>query len=402
MTALERLENLSSARPATAADTIARVPARLVVAPESTEAAAQALRLAAAHDLAVVVRGGGTKQDWAAPPRRLDLIVDTSRLGGIVEHVAGDLVVVVRAGTPVAGLQAALAETGQQLALDTPLPGATVGGTVAVNTSGPRRLAYGTVRDLLIGVTVVRPDGVVARAGGKVVKNVAGYDLGKLFTGSYGTLGLITECVFRLHPRPVASTVLRRQVEPGGAGPLIAAMLAGQLAPTAIEVDLTPDRRAEVAVRLDGVPDGLRLRVASARAVLGGQCTEGEPAWWGAYPWPPGGIGIKLTAALSKVPDLITAAADARIALRGAAGTGVLYAGLPGGVDPAIAAELVERMRRAAAAAGGHAVVLTAPAPVRDRLDLWGPVPGLDLMRRVKQRFDPDGRFAPGRFVGGI
>src|SRR5205823_636856 len=150
----------------------------LVAAPASTEEAAEVMRDAAARGHAVLVRGAGTKQDWGSPPRRVDLILDTSRLTGVVEHAAGDLIAVVRAGTPLSELQDKLAPAGQQLALDEPLPGATVGGTVAVNTSGPRRMLYGTVRDLLIGITVVRADGVVAKAGGKVVKNVAGYDLG--------------------------------------------------------------------------------------------------------------------------------------------------------------------------------------------------------------------------------
>ena len=167
-------------RPAGDGDAIAGVPARFVAAPGSADEAAAVVRAAAVHDLSAVVRGAATKLDWGSPPERLDLVLDTRRLTGVVEHAAGDLIVVVRAGTPLADLSTKLAAAGQQLALDAPLPGATVGGTVAVNTSGPRRMVYGTVRDLLIGVTVVRPDGVVARAGGKVVKNVAGYDLGKL------------------------------------------------------------------------------------------------------------------------------------------------------------------------------------------------------------------------------
>src|SRR5439155_9755015 len=140
-----------------------------------------------------------------------------------------------------------LAPAGQQLALDEPLPGTTVGGTVAVNTSGPRRMLYGTVRDLLIGITVVRADGVVAKAGGKVVKNVAGYDLGKLFTGSYGTLGLITECAFRLHPRPRASAYVRAQAPPSAA----AQVRQARVAPAAIEVD---SASGELAVLVEGTP----------------------------------------------------------------------------------------------------------------------------------------------------
>jgi glycolate oxidase FAD binding subunit len=400
-----------AARPAGDGDAVAGVPARYVAAPASTQQAAAAVRAAAAHGLAVVVRGAGTKQDWAAAPGRLDLVLDTRRLAGVVEHVAGDLVVVVRAGTTREELQDTLAPAGQQLALDTPLPGATVGGTVAVGTSGPRRMLYGTVRDLLIGVTVVRPDGIVARAGGKVVKNVAGYDLGKLMAGSYGTLGLLAECAFRLHPLPAATALVSRRVEDlEEAGRLAAAVLGGQVVPSALEIDAPPGGGVEIAVLLEGVPGGVEQRAATVRGLLGRDpmVADTPPGWWSAYPWRTGDVGLKLTAALSRVPALLAAVAamrerhGARLAVRGSAGTGVLYAGLPGGTDPEVVARVVAGLRGAAGEAAGHAVVLTAPAPVRGRIDLWGPVEGLALMRRVKEQFDPDARFAPGRFVGGI
>ena len=412
MAALEDLHAAcGDARPAGDGDAIAGVPARFVAAPGSANEAAAVVRAAAVHDLSTVVRGAATKLDWGSPPERLDLVLDTRRLTGVVEHAAGDLIVVVRAGTPLADLSTKLAAAGQQLALDAPLPGATVGGTVAVNTSGPRRMAYGTVRDLLIGVTIVRPDGVLARAGGKVVKNVAGYDLGKLVTGSYGTLGLITECAFRLHPVPEAGAVLRRPVDgPAGLRTLVSAVLGAQVVPAALELDAPAGGGLELAMLLTGVPEGVRQRVAMARVLLGGEvaASDAEPDWWSAYPWGAGDVGLKLTAALSRVPDLVAAALAARdrhgvpIAVRGSVGTGVLYAGMPGATEPAAAAAVVADLRLVARETGGHAVVLTAPAAVRDGLDLWGPVPGLALMRSVKSQFDPGRRLAPGRFVGGL
>ena len=379
-------------RPATDDDVVAGVPARLVAEPGSTEEAAEVIRRSAG--LAVVVRGGGSKLDWGTPPERLDLIIDTRRLTGVVEHAAGDLITVVRAGTTMAELAERLGT--QQLALDTPLAGATVGGTVAAGTSGPRRMLYGTARDLLIGITVVRADGVVAKAGGKVVKNVAGYDLGKLFIGSYGTLGLITQCAFRLHPVPPARAVIRARVPDPGAA--FAAVLGAQVVPSALEVDAPPGGEVEVAVLVEGSEEGVRDRAAACEKLLGGETVEGEPGWWGGYPWEPGGTGLKLTAPLSKVPDLL----DGQVAIRGSAGSGVLYAGLPASAEPAAVAGALERLRAAAIRAGGHAVVLTAPPAVRDIVDMWGPVDGLALMRRVKDQFDPEHRFAPGRFVGGI
>lgn len=378
-------------RPATDDDVVAGVPARFVAAPATTQEAAELLRAAADDDLAVVVRGAGTKLDWGTPPRRLDLIVDTHRLTGVVEHAAGDLIAVVMAGTPMAELRAALVLAGQQLALDAPAD-ATVGGTIAVNTSGPRRQLYGTARDLVIGMTVVRPDGKIAHSGGKVVKNVAGYDLGKLFTGSYGTLGLITQCAFRLHPVPAAHALVLRAAPAGEIGGLLAAIRAEQAVPSAVELDAPPGGPVTLAVLVEGTPAGVRERAARLEKVLGGEPTDEFPPWWGAYPWDR--VGLKLTVPLSRVPDLLSLGA----AVRGSAGTGVLYAG----VEAGSAATAVERLRATAVRAGGHAVVLTAPAEVREIVDMWGPVPGLALMRRVKDQFDPGHRFAPGRFVGGI
>ncbi|MEV8512728.1 FAD-binding oxidoreductase [Dactylosporangium sp. NPDC051484] len=389
---------------------IAGVPAAAVASPASTAEVADVVRGAARDGLALVARGAGTRQDWALPPQRLDLILEMSGVSGLVEHAAGDLVAVVRAGTPLRDVQEALRPAGQQLALDEPLPGASVGGTVAVNASGPRRMLYGTVRDLLIGVTVVRADGVVARAGGKVVKNVAGYDLGKLVAGSYGTLGVITECAFRLHPLPAAARfVSAPAVGPDEAGRAVAAVLGSQVVPSALEVDMA-DGRLTVAALVEGVPAGVDRRAADLEKLLGDGAVQGEtpPPGWGEYPWAPGDVGIKLTCALSRVSYLLTAAGvaaqlhDVPLRVRGSAGTGVLYAGLPGGTDPGVVAGVVSDLRAAARAGAGHCVVLTAPPAVRTRIDVWGHVDGLDLMRRVKDQFDPAGTLAPGRFVGGI
>ncbi|HEX5301045.1 MAG TPA: FAD-binding oxidoreductase, partial [Streptosporangiaceae bacterium] len=179
----------------TPGDAVAGVVPAYVASPASTQEAADLLGAAAAAGLAVVPRGAGTGFGWGAPPSRCDLVVDLRAMDQVIEHGAGDLVVRVQAGMTIGQLASALASAGQELALDVPAE-ATVGGVVATGTTGPRRLRYGSPRDLLIGLTVVRADGVIARSGGKVVKNVAGYDIGKLFAGSHGTLGLITEATF--------------------------------------------------------------------------------------------------------------------------------------------------------------------------------------------------------------
>ena len=161
-----------------------------------------------------------------------------------------------------------------------------------------------------------------------------------------------------------------------------------RVAPAAVEID---SASGSMAVLIEGTPSGVRERAALLAKVLGGEVARDAPDWWGVDPWPPDGIGVKLSVPLSAVPALTAEG----FAVRGSAGTGVLYAAADG-------ITAVERIRAACVRRGGHAVVLTAPPEVRDVLDMWGPMTGLPLMRRIKDQFDPDHRFAPGRFVGGI
>jgi glycolate oxidase FAD binding subunit len=384
-TPLEALAKTCDTRPGEAEDAVQGVTPSYVAAPASVAEASELMRTAAEHELAVVPRGAGTKLHWGAPPERCDLLIDTRRLGRLIEHAAGDLVVKAEAGLPLDDLQEVVAGTRQQLAIDDLVPGATVGGMVATATAGPRRLLYGSARDLLIGITVVRADGVVAHAGGKVVKNVAGYDLGKLFTGSRGTLGLITEVAFRLHPLPPASAYVTATAEDGGrALELTRALLHSPLVPAAIEVD--GPGPISVTVLLEGVADAVPQRAEAARELIGGQITAEPPAWWGRLP--EGDVLAEVRAAPSKLPAIL---AEEPGHVRGSAGRGVWHVGLP--ADGA--EETLTRLRR-----HGTAVVLAAPDGMS--LDRWGPLPGLPLMRRVKDQFDPGHRLSPGRFAGGI
>jgi glycolate oxidase FAD binding subunit len=407
------------ARPAGPADTVDGVAASFVAAPGNTAEAAEVLRVAAEHRLAVVARGTGTKLGWGKPPSRVDLIVDTARMDRVVEHSAGDLVVHVQAGIRLAALRDSVASAGQRLAVDPVLPpgasgpadAGTVGGLIATGASGPLRLSHGPVRDLLIGVTVVRADGVVAKAGGKVVKNVAGYDLGKLFTGSWGTLGLVTEAIFRLHPLPA---VARWVTVPAGsaavAHELVQRVVHSQLVPTALELDRPSPASATLAVLVEGNQHGVDGRVDGLLALLGdgAEVHESAPEWWGRVPWADGEVALRLTHEIAGLPRLLAAIDDmtgrhgVRAAVRGSAGVGLLYAALPGTIDPDTAAAAVRALREKAPGWNGDVVVLDAPAAVKANLDGWGPVRGLGLMRRVKDQFDPDYRLAPGRFVGGI
>jgi glycolate oxidase FAD binding subunit len=416
-------------RPAGPRDTVADVMPEWVAAPASVDEASAVLAAASEHGLAVVPRGSGTAIGWGARPARCDLLIDTVRLDRVVEHEAGDLVARVQAGVTMAGLAGVLSPAGQQLALDVP-PGngtraasPTVGGVLATGTAGPRRLRYGTPRDLVIGVTVVRADGTVAKSGGKVVKNVAGYDLGKLYTGSYGTLGLITEAVFRLHPLPAASAfVTAGYTGPETAAQAVAAAAGSELAPAAIEIDRPArDGLISVAVLLEGDPAGVAERAAGLRGVLGAGTAVADrpPPWWARVDSADRTV-IRIAFWAAALPGVLAAvdragaAAGLDPAVGGSAAAGVLHAVLGRGAAPGAVAEFLASLRDGLAAlepgsAGGEgpparasAVVLTAPAPVRDTLDLWGPVPALPLMRALKDQFDPGHLMAPGRFAGGI
>ena len=259
---------------ASAADTVAGRQARYIAAPASTAEAAAVLRAAAGLGLTVVPRGSGGRLDWGARPTGCDLIVDTRLMDQVVEHAAGDLVVSAQAGTRLDELAKVLAAAGQRLALDSPAiagrTNGTVGGLIATGAAGPLRYRYGSPRDLLIGITVVRADGTVARSGGKVVKNVAGYDIGKLFAGSLGTLGLITEATFRLHPQPEAAAWVTLDCsDSASAASAVRAVADSPVAPSAIELDW-PSAAASISVSalLEGDAESVAGRAARLRELL--------------------------------------------------------------------------------------------------------------------------------------
>ena len=410
----------------TAADAVAGVVPSFVARPSSTAEVAALLRAAASagDGLAVVPRGAGTGLAWGAPPSRCDLVVDLRSMDQVVEHEAGDLVARVQAGATIGQLAAAFGSAGQQLALDVPAE-ATVGGVVATGTAGPRRFRYGAPRDLLIGITVVRADGVVAQAGGKVVKNVAGYDLGKLFAGSQGTLGVITEAAFRLHPLPAAVAWVTAEFGPAeraGAVTAVAAAAGSPLVPSAVELDWPggSQRPLRVGVLLEGTGPGVaersrqmsELLAAPGGAVSAGAVSVAEtaPARWGVLPSLVTVVRVSFwVSSLGPVLDAVAAAgADTgvRPAVSGPAGAGALYACLDPGTADEDAVRFVTALRERVAGAlesggpRGGVTVLTAPPGVFAAC--WdGTVPGLALMRAVKDRFDPDHRMFPDRFGGG-
>jgi len=394
-------------------DDVDGVRPTMVARPTDVDQVAEVLRAAAAHRLTVVLRGRGTKLAWGTAPRSADVLLDVSGLDQVLDHAAGDLIAVAQAGATLADLQHVVAGGGQRLALDETLPGASVGGTLATNTSGPGRMAVGTARDLVIGMTVVRADGVVAKSGGRVVKNVAGYDLGKLMIGSHGTLAVIVDATFRLHPLPQARRWISVEADtPAAAAAQAGAVIHSQCVPAAVEVHQPPQGRPSVHVLLEGRPDGVQGRAETVLGLLGSaaQVTDAAPADWGVLPWPTGDPGagrataLKLTFVLSGLADVLAAARQcpAAVTLRGSAGAGVLHAAVAPGSATDDVATCVAQLREVCRRLGGTVVVLDAAPAVKSAVDVWGPVAAIDLMRRVKDQFDPDHRLAPGRFIGGI
>jgi glycolate oxidase FAD binding subunit len=397
-------------REGSAADAVGGIAPAFVVAPGSTDEAAAVLRAAAVHELAVVVRGAGGRLGWGVPPSRCDLMIDMSRMSSVVEHSSGDLVARLQAGARMGDVAAALGRDGQELALDVP-DRATVGGVVASGLAGPRRLRYGTPRDLLIGITIVRADGTVARSGGKVVKNVAGYDLGKLLAGSAGTLALITEATFRLHPLPAARVyVTAEYVSARIACDAVAAAANSPLVASAVELSRpSPGGSIRIGVLLEGSSEGVAARAMRMAGLLGPAETSLErPPWWRGALDAEGGTLIRVSCWVSALPTVLdaveVAAGDAGVSptIVGPAGAGVLYLR----VDPDVAADrsagFVRALRAARSGERGGVVVLAAPAAVREALagygGMAGTVPSLALMRAVKDQFDPGHRMAPGRF----
>jgi glycolate oxidase FAD binding subunit len=394
------------------ADAVCGVAPSFVGSPASPVGAAAVGRAGAGAGLSVVPRGAGSGLAWGLPPASCDLVVDMRRMDTVVEHAAGDLVARVQAGALMGQVAAVLAEAGQQLALDAPAD-ATVGGVIATGTAGPRRFRYGTPRDLLIGITVVRADGVVAHSGGKVVKNVAGYDLGKLLAGSQGTLGLVTEATFRLHPLPAAAAwVTAEFAAPDRAAAAVAAASGSALVPSAVELDWPAGGPLRAGVLVEGTPSGVEERARQVSGLLesaGGSAVAAcgsPPARWGRLP--SSGTVVRVSFWVSRLAGVLAAVsacadeAGVRPAVTGSAGAGVLYAC----VDPAAGSDAVARFtaalrgRLAGSPPRGSVTVLAGAALAAGAVDPLGPVPGLALMHAVKDQFDPGGRMFPGRLFG--
>ncbi|QYN37359.1 FAD-binding protein [Pseudonocardia sp. DSM 110487] len=356
------------------------------------------------------IAGAGTAAGWAGTLAQVDAVLDTTGLTGVITHNPGDMTVSLRAGTPLRQLQEELAPHGQHLSFDAArvADGATVGGLIATADAGPAALVFGSMRDLVIGVTIVLADGTVARSGGHVIKNVAGYDLAKLLHGSYGTLGVLAEVVLRLHPMPKRTATLAIHCSLGEAAEHAATVLGGPYEPAAMEwiSDGT------LLIRIEGTEEALDARLQRLRTALGtGELLDPEPPSderrvrrigtdesaarrneaWGRHAslvrGAPGLATMRIGVRPSRLPDVLADLPTETVTA--GLGTGVATVSLP--------PDAVEATHARVHAAGGTSVLRSRPPQVD--VPAWGPPPSaIAVLRAVKAELDPQGRFGPGRF----
>jgi glycolate oxidase FAD binding subunit len=404
------LEEICAIRETTSADAIDGAMPERVAAPESTEQLAAVLRWANDRGVKVVPRGGGTKLGWANVPRALDLMLSLERFQAVRDHAWQDMTATVEAGVSMASLQRELAEHGQRLPLDALWPErSTVGGVVSANDSGALRLRFGSVRDLILGATVVLADGTIARSGGRVVKNVAGYDLPKLFTGSMGTLGVITEVTLRTYPLPhAAKTISFRFDDAREANKFVLAVADTTLVPAAMQMRVEKDASICVDLCFEGVDLGIAAQVE--RATEFAASTKGIGAPENVWAMRESLWEGEAEAIVGKFSVLPTAIADAVDAMRAKFdGVRIIVQSLGIGLFRAEAAsvealqQLFTALRSELCANGGSLTLLQAPLAMKKSLDVFGATTSAQpLIARVKQQFDPNGTLSPGRFVGGI
>ncbi len=395
-----------------------------VRAPESVAELGEIVRAQVAAGHGVYPVGGGTKLHLGLVPSTPGVAVSTRKLNAVIDYPARDMTVTVQAGIRVADLQTALAAEGQWLPVDVPLPGeATLGGAVAANTSGPRRLGQGTLRDSVIGIGFVSDEGVEVKGGGRVVKNVAGYDLMKLHTGALGTLGVLTHLTLKVKPRPEASMLVAFGVGSAAVGPTLDRLHASQSRPVAVEL-LNREAAArtgmklpdtdpwvilcgfeEKAVTVDWQVNELKSELASAPVR---DVTEfRDAAVWAALTdlqtgtdsgvslkanVPPSGVGAFVAAAVAAHPEAVVHAH---------AGSGIVFVHLPAEDTPDRAANVVAGLSKWTATGNANLIVTACPSAWKGSLPVWGRDAGdRVVMRTVKRTLDPADAFNPGRLWG--
>ena len=414
--------------------TIDGMDPQAVVLPSSTHEIQEVLDYASDSGLSVIPAGSGTKLGIGNPPEQVDLVLSTSRLDQVLEYEPADLTVTVEAGIQLAVLQAKLTEHGQYLPLDPPYADrCTIGGITATNASGPSRLQYGAARDRVLGMRVVQSSGTVVKSGGKVVKNVAGYDLNKLYLGSFGTLGIITEVSLKLQPLPETEcTALLTFAEIGEAVNVGSEISGSQLLPTFLNLFvnsalLTGSPEPCLLIGLDGHPETVEWQIDSVKTVAQQNGAIGVEVYEGqrqqelrtsmcAFPEGESAASTVISRANLRMTDIgdfvdttleVNESTTWQVQAMGLMGNGVIYVIFSDFPDSDVpvqhVADTVTNLRDVAAGVGGNLIVESAPTALKHQLDVWGPVGrSFELMKAVKTKLDPIGLLNVGRFVGGI
>ena len=393
-----------------------QTPPSCIVYPHTTEQLAQVMAEAHRLNWRVLPCGSGSKLNWAGLAKDVDVVVSTERLNRLIEHAIGDLTVTVEAGMKFSHLQAMLAGSGQFLALDPITQNtATIGGIVATADTGSLRQRYGSVRDQLLGMTFVRADGQIAKAGGRVVKNVAGYDLMKLFTGSYGTLGVLSQLTFRVYPLPEASGTVVLTGDPKAVSQAADTLRGSALTPTQADLLSTQlvsrlglSQGLGFIARFQSIPESVKEqsnRLLEVGAQLGLQGTiysaVDEADLWRISreqihsSVSESAITCKIGVLPTSAVEVLTQADLGFVHI--ASGLGILRCEDENKVDKVL------EIRNLCQTHGGFLTILAAPVKVKQQLDVWGYTGNaVQLMRRIKEQFDRKFILSPGRFVGGI
>jgi glycolate oxidase FAD binding subunit len=401
-----------------------------VVRPGSPAELGDLVRRAGADGQALYPLGGRTLLEQGLPPSRPGLGVDLRALDQVIDYPARDMTVTVRAGITLARLQELLAAENQRLAVDVPRAGeATLGGALAANVSGPRRYGHGTLRDYVIGISAVNDEGQEVKAGGRVVKNVAGYDLCKLYIGSLGTLGIITQVTLKLKPRPEEQALLALPCDDEAVAPLLDRLHASNTRPVCVDLLNGPAVRAlDARGRLPGSPwvvvigyeenaEAVAWQVRRLVGELGPGHTRGLDVWAGRtgnWLWdalvefrarPAGPLTFKANLLPRATADFCrrAAALPEPVLLQAHAGSGIVLGHVDGTLTLERAQAMLNTMLTWAEAARGNVILLRCPPAWKAALPVWGAPRGdLWLMRRVKEQLDPRRLFNPGRFIDAL
>ncbi len=400
-----------------------------VVFPESEDQVSEIVKVCLKNKISLVAVGSATKATLGNSPQKLELVLCTNRLNKIIEHGTDDLIATAQAGIMLKEFQILLKKKNQQLAVDPPnlKKGCTLGGIICTNDYGPSRLRYNAIRENLLALRFVRPDGKIVKGGAKVVKNVAGYDIPKLITGSLGTLGIITEATFRLYPiQPSSKTIIAYINNSDDINEINQKILNSDTLLTCFELcskGLSSDNKTSFyALKIENVKTAVDSQTDQLENLLGQYKIENrqivsgreETTFWDRitnFYWNKNSkdnISLRIRVPISDVIEIVNIIEDidqrtkSKLKLSASIGLGIINLNLENEVS--ILKNSYVLLSKKLITLGGNITILSAPTQFKEDLDIWGKVDNatLNLMRNIKHQFDPDNILNPGRFVGWI